>query len=154
MAKDKKTIEELEKEVKAYKQASEKIAPEEVPASNPYNELLQLFAGIALLAVGLFMFSKRVVVYSSWFSWRIGGFSLSSGTVTIPLFIGIIWYFCNPKSMGAKVLTALSIIFIIVSVIMSVRINFMASTMFDYVLIFGMMAAGAELCLRILFKKH
>jgi len=100
------------------------------------------------------MFSKRVMVRTSWFSWRIGGFDLSTGTVTIPLIIGIIWYFFNTKSMGAKLLVVLGIILILVSVIMSIRINFVTSTMFDYVLMFGMMAAGSGMSLRVLFKKH
>lgn len=152
MAEDKKTIsEEVEEEVKEYKKAKEKVENEPESA---INELLQLFVGIILICVGLFMFSKKVIVSSNWFSWYIGGFDLSSGMVTIPLFIGIIWYFFNTKSMGAKLLIVLSIIFIIISVIMSIRINFVTSTLFDYVLIFGVMAAGAGLSLRILFKKH
>ena len=57
------------------------------------NDLLQFFIGIVLLGAGLFMLSKRVMVHSSWYVWQIGGFDLSSGTVTIPLIIGIILYF-------------------------------------------------------------
>lgn len=152
MAKEEKTIaEELEEDMQKYREANKKTKNEPISASY---ELLQLFIGIILICVGLFMFSRRVVVQSNWFGWRIGGFNLSSGTVTIPLIIGIIWYFFNTKSVGAKLLVVLSIILIIVSVIMSLRINFITSTMFDYVLMFGMMAAGAGLCLRVLFKKH
>ena len=62
------------------------------------NDLLQFFIGIVLLGAGLFMLSKRVMVHSSWYVWQIGGFDLSSGTVTIPLIIGIIWYFINKLS--------------------------------------------------------
>ena len=64
------------------------------------NELLQFFIGILLLGAGLFMLSKRVVVNSSWYTWRIGSFDLSSGTVTIPLIIGIIWYFFNKNMVS------------------------------------------------------
>ena len=35
------------------------------------NELLQFFIGIVLLGAGLFMLSKRVMVHSSWYMWRI-----------------------------------------------------------------------------------
>ena len=118
------------------------------------NELLEFFIGIILLGAGLFMLSKRVMVYSSWYVWHWGGFDLSSGTVTIPLIIGIIWYFFNNKSIGAKVLITLSVIFIILTIIMSVRINFVPTSMFDYILIFGMAAAGAGLLLKTLFKKR
>ena len=118
------------------------------------NELLQFFIGVILLGAGLFMLSKRVMVHSSWYVWRIGGFDLSSGTVTIPLIIGIIWYFCNPKSIASKIIITLSVIFIILSIIMSVRINFVTTSMFDYILIFGMAAAGSGLLLKTLFKKR
>ena len=118
------------------------------------NDLLLFFVGIILLGVGLFMLSKRVIVHSGWHIWRIGGFDVSSGTVTIPLIIGIIWYFVNSKSIIPKIIITLSVIFIIVTIIMSVRINFMATSMFDYILIFGMAGAGAGLLLRTLFKKR
>ena len=100
------------------------------------------------------MLSKRVMVYSSWYIWHFGGFDLSSGTVTIPLIIGIIWHFYNPKSIAAKVIITLSIIFIILTIIMSVRFNFVSTSMFDYILIFGMAAAGSGLLLKTLFKKR
>lgn len=118
------------------------------------NDLLLFFVGVILLGVGLFMLSKRVMVHSSWYIWRIGSFDLSSGTVTIPLIIGIIWYFVKPKSVIPKVIITLGVIFIIVTIIMSVRINFVTTSMFDYILIFGMAGAGAGLLLRTLFKKR
>ena len=118
------------------------------------NELLQFFIGVILLGAGLFMLSKRVMVHSSWYTWRIGGFDLSSGTITIPLIIGIVWYFFNSKSIIPKIIITLSIIFIVVSIIMSVRINFVTTSMFDYILIFGMAAAGSGLLLKTLFKKR
>lgn len=118
------------------------------------NELLQFFIGVILLGVGLFMLSKRVMVHSSWYVWRIGSFDLSSGTVTIPLIIGIIWYFFNSKSIVPKIIITLSVIFLIVTIIMSVRINFVTTSMFDYILILGMAAAGSGLLLKTLFKKR
>jgi len=124
------------------------------PKKRSENELLQFFIGIVLIGVGLFMLSKRVMVHSSWYIWRIGGFDLSSGTVTIPLIIGIIWYFFNNKSIVPKILIVLGIIFIVATIIMSVRINFVTTSMFDYILIFGMTAAGSGLLLKTLFKKR
>lgn len=118
------------------------------------NELLQFFIGVILLGAGLFMLSKRVMVHSSWYTWRIGEFSLSSGTITIPLIIGIIWYFFDTKSIIPKIVITLSVIFIVISIIMSVRINFVTTSMFDYILIFGMAAAGSGLLLKTLFKKR
>ena len=138
------------------KNISEEINNLKVPKDekNGGNELLQFFIGIILIGVGLFMLSKRVMVHSSWYIWRIGGFDISSGTIVIPLIIGIIWYFFNSKSIGPKIIITLSIIFIVVSIIMSVRINFVTTSMFDYILILGMAAAGSGLLLKVLFKKR
>ena len=112
------------------------------------NPELELLIGFVLLAAGLFMLSKRVIVHTGWYMWRIGTFNLSSGTVIIPLLIGIIWYFYNPKSIMSKFIIGISIVFIVVSIIMSVSLNFMATSMFDYVLILGMSAAGVGLILK------
>ena len=68
--------------------------------------------------------------------------------------IGIIWYFFNSKSIIPKFIITLSVIFIVVTIIMSVRINFVTTSMFDYILIFGMAAAGSGLLLKTLFKKR
>lgn len=141
MGKDNKTIINENNDLKAPKQEGT-------------NDLLYFFLGIILIGAGLFMLSKRVMVHSSWYVWRFGGFDLSSGTVTIPLIIGIIWYFAKPKSIIAKVIITLSIIFIVLSIIMSVRINFVTTSMFDYILIIGMAAAGSGLLLRTVFKKR
>ena len=117
------------------------------------NPELELLIGIVLVAAGLFMLSKRVIVHTGWSMWRIGSFNLSSGTVIIPLLIGIIWYFYNPKSLISKIIIGLSIVFIVLSIIMSVSINFTATSMFDYVLILGMVAAGFGLLLKSHFGR-
>ena len=122
------------------------------PDKNSDNDLLLFFVGIILLAAGLFMLSKRVMVHSSWYMWRIGNFDISSGTVVIPLIIGIIWYFFNSKSIAAKLLITFGLLFIVLSIIMSVRINFVTTSLFDYILILGMAAAGSGLLLRTVFK--
>ena len=126
---------------------------EESKSKLTINDPLLFLIGVALLAAGLFMLSKRVIVHSNWYSWRIGGFDLPSGTVIIPFIIGVIWYFYNPKSMVAKAIITLSILFIVLTIIMSVSINFVATSMFDYILIFTMTAAGTGILLRTIFKK-
>lgn len=117
------------------------------------NELLQFFLGIILLGLGLFLLSRRVMVSSSWYIWRIGSFDLSSGLVTVPLIIGIIWYFFDSKSIIPKIIITLGVIFIVATIIMSIRIYFVTTSMYEYILIIGMAAAGAGLLLKTLFKK-
>lgn len=117
------------------------------------NEMLQFFLGIIMLGAGLFMLSKRVMVHSSWYIWKIGSFDLSSGLVTVPLIIGIIWQFYNSKSVIPKIIITLGIVFIIATIIMSIKISFVTTSMFDYIIIMGLAAAGSGLLLKTLFRK-
>lgn len=118
------------------------------------NSALEILMGIILLGVGLYILSTRVIVHNSWYIWRFGNFDISSGAVTIPLMLGIIWLVINPKSIGAKILTLLSAIFIVVSIILSVRLNFMPTPLFVYILIFGLISVGSGLLLRNGFNKR
>lgn len=118
------------------------------------NEMLQFLLGILMLGVGLFLLSKRVILHSSWYVWRIGSFNLSTGLVTVPLIIGIIWQFYNSKSIIPKIIITLGIILIIATIIMSIRISFMPTSMFDYIIIIGLTAAGLGLLLKTLFRKN
>ena len=108
----------------------------------------ELILGIGLLAIGLFMLSKRVIVSSGFGLFRIGSYDLTTGTIVIPLMIGIILYFLKPKSIIPKVIIILSIIFIVVAIIMSVRLNFVPTSLFDYILIIALIAAGTGLILK------
>lgn len=111
-------------------------------------KLEELIFGIGLLAVGLFMLSKRVIVSSGFGLLRIGNYDLTTGTIVIPLMIGIILYFLKPKSIIPKIIIILSIIFIIVSIIMSVRLHFVPTSLFDYLLIIVLISAGTGLILK------
>ncbi len=117
------------------------------------NEAKEFFIGILLLGVGLFMLAMRVRVHSGWqgFWFRWGNFNLPTGTVVIPLLIGVIWYFMNPKSIIAKTIITLGSIFIVVSIIMSVSITFTQSTLFEYILMLVLSAAGLGLILKTTF---
>ncbi|HJB96748.1 MAG TPA: hypothetical protein H9765_14245 [Candidatus Mediterraneibacter intestinigallinarum] len=118
------------------------------------NSLLRFFLGVILLGAGLFLFSQRVIVRSGWYVWRVGTFAMPSGLVVVPLIIGVIWYFCNPKSVISKIIMSLGVVFIVLTVIMSISISFMATSLFDYILILLLIAAGCGLLLRTLFKRR
>ncbi len=80
-----------------------------------------------------------------------GGMRISSGVISIPLIIGLIWFFANPKSIFAKIIIGLGTLFIVVSIIMSVSISWVSSTLFEYILIFVLIAAGLGLILKTVF---
>ena len=121
---------------------------------NSGNELLEFFLGVILLGLGLYLLFKKTVVHSSWYSWRLGGLDISSGLMILPFIIGVIWYFYNPKSVIPKLLTVLGVVIVVATMIMSVRITLSAMSLWDYILIIGMSAAGAGLLLKTLFRKR
>ena len=47
--------------------------------------------------------------------------------------IGIIWYFCNPKSIIPKIVITLGVIFIVATIIMSIRIYFVTTSIYSYI---------------------
>ena len=112
------------------------------------NELTELLLGGIALAVGLFMLSKRVIVSSGFGLFSIGNYDLTTGTIILPLMIGIILYFVKPKSIIPKIIIVLSIIFIVVAIIMSVRLRFVPTSLFDYILIVVLIAVGTGLIIK------
>lgn len=116
-------------------------------------DTLEFYIGLALLATGLFFILSKTIVSSGFYAWRIGGFSVSSGLVIVPLLVGIIWLFYNPKSFLAKLIAILGAIFIIASIIMGINISFSRTTLFDFIIMIALMGAGAGLLLRTFFYK-
>lgn len=114
---------------------------------------LFLVIGAILLAIGLFILSRKIMVTSGFFGYTLWGFHMGFGLVIFPLIFGIIWMFYNPKSIWAKILSILGAIFIIVSTIMNTGIHLMAMSLYDYIIIVGMIAAGIGLLFRYYFKK-
>ncbi|MGN1344410.1 MAG: hypothetical protein ACI4U3_07505 [Traorella sp.] len=117
------------------------------------NDWIEFVIGVVLLTIGLFIFSKKVYIHNDWITFRIGSMDLSSGLVTLPLIIGVIWQFYDSKSNGAKWMMILGGIFIVISVLMSIRITFMSTSLFDYLLMFGLIGAGTGILLRVISKR-
>ena len=115
------------------------------------SELREFWIGVILLAVGLFMLSMKVSVHTGWGGFYIGFFPVTSGTIIIPLLIAVVWYCIKPASIMPKILAGLGALIIVASIIMSVRINFAPTSLFEYILILVLAAAGLGLILKTLF---
>ena len=108
--------------------------------------------GVLALGGGLFLIGQAVSVSSVWGAgYRIWGMNLPSGLVIVPLLIGIGMLFYNHNGRLWKYVTGLGIIFILLSVILSVRISVNRISLFDFVLMFGFTTAGIGLLLRFWF---
>lgn len=116
---------------------------------------IEFYIGLFLLVVGLFYILNKTVVSSGWglYSWSLGGFHISSGLVIVPLIVGIVWMFYNPKSIVAKVVAILGGVLIIASIIASITIRFTTTSLFDYIIMIALMASGCGLLLKAYFKK-
>ena len=112
------------------------------------SDYIEFYMGIMLIAAGLFFLLSKSVVHSNFYGWSIGGINLSTGIVVIPVMIGIIWLFNNPKSIVARIITFAGAIFIVASIIMNIRISFVTTSMFDYVVMMLLLAAGIGLFIK------
>ena len=120
---------------------------------NSKNPLMEFLAGIFMLTIGLFVFFQKVIVTSSFFGfgYSMGGLHVTSGVVIIPLIIGIVWIFVDFDSLGAKLLTAAGVLFIVFSVIVSTRIMLSSMTLFDWIVILVLIFGGMGLLAKVLF---
>ena len=115
------------------------------------SDFIEFYMGIMLIAAGIFFLLSKAVVHSGFGTWSIAGLIISKGLVIIPLMIGIVWLVNNPKSIIARLITIAGSIFIVASIIMSIRITFTTTSMFDYVVMMLLMALGLGMFLKALF---
>ncbi|MBD5541099.1 MAG: hypothetical protein HDR00_07870 [Lachnospiraceae bacterium] len=115
------------------------------------NELLQFLAGFVMLTSGLFIFSQKVVVYSSFLGgFSMGGMRMTSGLIVVPLVAGIVWMFVSGASFPSKILTGVGILLILVSVIASTNIHLTSMTLYDWILLLVLIFGGAALLAKVL----
>lgn len=115
------------------------------------NELLQFLAGLVMLIAGLFIFSQKVVVHSSFMSgFSMGGIRMTSGLIIVPLIIGIVWMFATGASFASKVMTGVGVFLILVAIIASTSMHLTSMTLYDWVLILVLIFGGAGLLAKIL----
>lgn len=116
---------------------------------------LEFYIGLFLLAAGLFFILTKARVSSfGFYSFYLGGITISSGLVVIPLILGVIWMFYNPKSIVARILSILGGIFVVAAIIVSINITFPSTSLFDYIIMIILMASGAGLLLKAFFNKN
>ena len=117
------------------------------------NSGLYFLIGIVLVSIGLFLLTQQTVVTMVWYTWMFGSFKLATGLILVPFIIGIIILFYNPKSILGKIITIIGICIIVVTIIMSINIVFKSTSLFNFILMIGMIASGSGLLLRWYFKR-
>lgn len=120
------------------------------------NDLLNFFLGLLMFGGGLFMILQNAQVTTSWgygYFYHIGSWGVPNGMIMLPVLIGIVMLFLMEKKLPGWIVTILGIIFILFTIIMSVKITWNTTSAYMFILMFGLVAAGGGLMLRILFKK-
>lgn len=126
------------------------------------NDTLQFFMGILLLGGGLYWLLSSFTV-SSRFGGGMGGYGyyslfgmrITGGVMLIPLLLGIglIFFLDGKKRFIGYTVTSLGLLVIVISLLSSLEFHARYGSLYMYVLMFGMIAAGAALLIKSTFKK-
>ncbi|HTG50720.1 MAG TPA: hypothetical protein VL915_09545, partial [Gemmatimonadales bacterium] len=104
-------------------------------------------AGSAMVVAGGYLLLTRVTVSSGlWMLWGYNAFGLS----LVPLLVGIGILFFDGRSLIGWVLTAAGALIILVGIIANLHVYFMPTSLFDTLLILGLLAGGIGLVARSL----
>lgn len=102
-------------------------------------------AGLAMVVAGGYLLLTRVMVTST--GWRFYGFS-PFGLSLFPLLIGVGVLFFNGRSAAGWLLTGAGALIIAVGIIANLAIYFQPSSLFDTLIMLGLLAAGVGLIAR------
>lgn len=110
------------------------------------------FAGLALAVAGAYWILNQVTVYGSFQFFHFmglgggGGFGLTM----VILLIGIAMLFFDGKSVAGWIVTGIGTVIILAAVLMNMTIAFQQTSLFNTLLMFGMLAAGLGMIARSL----
>ena len=103
--------------------------------------------GAAMVVAGGYLLLTRVSVTSG--GWRFYGYD-AFGLSLLPLLIGIGTLFYNGRSIAGWFLTAAGAVIILVGILSNLNIYFERTSLFDTLLMLGLLAAGIGLVVRSL----
>ncbi len=102
-------------------------------------------SGAAMLVAGGYLLLSHVTVTSA--GWRFYGYN-AFGLSLFPLLIGVGVLFFNGRSILGWLLTAAGTIIIVVGIVANLGIYFQPSSLFDTLVILGLIAGGVGLVAR------
>lgn len=113
--------------------------------------IVDFIIGMILVAGGLFSIFKNTSIGVIWIS-HLWGTSLPSGIITIPILIGIAILFSKHSSKVGWGLVSIGIILLLFQIILSLKITFRTTSLFDYFLMFGGTFGGLGLLARAFLR--
>ncbi|HEX8558293.1 MAG TPA: hypothetical protein VF668_09335 [Pyrinomonadaceae bacterium] len=107
----------------------------------------EFLLGLGMAAAGAYLLTQRVTVTSGyWTLWGYNAFGLS----LLPLLIGIGLLFFNGRSMAGWLLTFVGVVIILAGVIANLGVYFQPTSLFNTLVMLGLLAAGVGLVARSL----
>jgi hypothetical protein len=107
----------------------------------------EFFTGLAMTVGGGYLLLDQVTVTSGY--WRVGGYN-AFGLSLIPLLVGIGLLFFNGRSKIGWLLTAAGALIILLGIITNLTIFFRPTSLFNTLMILGLLAGGIGLVVRSL----
>jgi hypothetical protein len=108
--------------------------------------IAEFFMGLLLAGIGAYLLLNQVHVQTSFFNFGAHSFGIS----LIPMLLGVGVLFFNGKSVIGWVLAVGGFLFIIVGVVANMDIYFQRTTLFNTLVMLGLLAAGLGLIFRSL----
>ena len=105
------------------------------------------FGGLAMVAVGGYLLLQQVTVTSGFWSW-FGGHTF--GLTLVPLLVGIGFLFFDGKSFVGWTLTVLGSLLIVAGIIANLQIIFAPTSLYNTLVMLGLLAGGLGLIARSL----
>ncbi len=148
MAKRRRTEDELERAYAALEDMEKKKKKNK-------NDLLMFFAGLLMFGGGVFMILQNIIVRTNWGTsfYHIGTWNVPNGMIMLPVLIGIVMLFVMERKIFGWIVFGLGILFILLTVIMSVSISWKTSNGYAFLMMFGLAAAGGGMLMKVLFSK-
>ncbi len=100
----------------------------------------QFFIGLMCAVAGGWLLTNQVHVSSGggWYLWGVNGFGLS----LIPFILGVGLIFFNGKSIAGWILLAAGVVIVFVGILSNLQIYFRSTSLFNTLMMFGLLAAG------------
>ncbi|HEV2733826.1 MAG TPA: hypothetical protein VGV85_03270 [Longimicrobiaceae bacterium] len=107
--------------------------------------LVEFLGGVAMVVAGGYLLTTRVTVSSGyWTLWGYDAFGLSM----LPLMVGIGVLFFNARSVLGWFLLLVGSVIIVTGIVANLRIYFQPTSLFNTIMILGLMAGGIGLIIR------
>lgn len=109
--------------------------------------IASFFIGLAMAVGGGYMITSRVMISSHGFMGMLFGGS-RFGLTLLPFLIGVVFLFFDADNWFGWILSGLGLLIIFLGIIMSLRMNFRPTTLYEVILMFVLLFGGVGLILR------